>query len=673
MPKKRTALKIPVAVEPEICPEAVRGWTDGLAKYKKKSKMAREAARKHLSAMGWKFWRARQKGGNPGDLRYESPAGKNYYLLKTACQACVDPDLTGVESTGSNSSSDPNSPMEEKQETMPRKRGRPKKSGIKMKVGVVLPKKRGRKRKIDVVTPEEVYQSTEIGPEPGTPEEEPQIIDSLASDPDYIMEEEDCKESMCYTDSSPQKTKKRGRKRKIDLVAQKPGKVLAQLKRLRLDEEHPKLQIRSPRTILSSLIDNNFVMLHAKVYYRGRRSGDSPLATGQVTREGILCDCCAKVYALTAFEAHAGSTNHRPGANIILEEDGRSISDCQQQLKSFKDEKKVIKSSSKFDKIDDLCSLCHNEGELILCDRCPSAFHTSCLGLSEVTDGEWFCPACSCGICGSGKLEEGSIPGEIRKCDQCEHKFHVGCLRNNEVVCEQNWFCSSKCQNIMFGLEGLLGQPILVGDNNLTWTLLKSSSTNRIDSRETQKKLRGALNVLHKCFEPSVDPYTQRDLVEDIVLNRESNLRRLNFQGFYTVLLERNREVICVATVRIYGEVAEVPLVATMFRYRRLGMCRILMNELEKQLAKLGVERLVLPSSPAALDTWTNTSIGFSEMPEAEKPQFVNYFFLYFTGTIMCHKFLKQRSAATQSTIPVENMELDDSSGGISVITQAEG
>lgn len=212
-----------------------------------------------------------------------------------------------------------------------------------------------------------------------------------------------------------------------------------------------------------------------------------------------------------------------------------------------------------------------------------------------------------------------------------------------------------------------------MGDNNLTWTLLKSSSTNRVDSRETQKKLRGALNVLHKCFEPSVDPYTQRDLVQDIVLNRESNLRRLNFQGFYTVLLERNREVICVATVRIYGEVAEVPLVATMFRYRRLGMCRILMNELEKQLAKLGVERLVLPSSPAALDTWTNTSIGFSEMPEAEKPQFVNYFFLYFTGTIMCHKFLKQRSAATQATIPVENMELDDSSGGISVITQAEG
>uniref|UniRef100_A0A0V0HB07 Putative ovule protein n=1 Tax=Solanum chacoense TaxID=4108 RepID=A0A0V0HB07_SOLCH len=34
---------------------------------------------------------------------------------------------------------------------------------------------------------------------------------------------------------------------------------------------------------------------------------------------------------------------------------------------------------------------------------------------------------------------------------------------------------------------------------------------------------------------------------------------------------------------RAYGEkVAEIPLVATQFQHRRLGMCRILFNELEK-------------------------------------------------------------------------------------------
>ena len=34
---------------------------------------------------------------------------------------------------------------------------------------------------------------------------------------------------------------------------------------------------------------------------------------------------------------------------------------------------------------------------------------------------------------------------------------------------------------------------------------------------------------------------------------------------------------------RVYGEkVAEVPLVGTRFKFRRLGMCRVLMDELEK-------------------------------------------------------------------------------------------
>lgn len=96
----------------------------------------------------------------------------------------------------------------------------------------------------------------------------------------------------------------------------------------------------------------------------------------------------------------------------------------------------------------------------------------------------------------------------------------------------------------------------------------------------------------------------------------------MNFHGFYTVLLERNEELISAATVRwvwdlycattslclvddcylkswttstypvsclfvnsfrVYGKkVAELPLIGTRLQYRRHGMCRILMNELEK-------------------------------------------------------------------------------------------
>lgn len=41
------------------------------------------------------------------------------------------------------------------------------------------------------------------------------------------------------------------------------------------------------------------------------------------------------------------------------------------------------------------------------------------------------------------------------------------------------------------------------------------------------------------------------------------------------------------ACSRIFGEkAAEIPLVGTRFNYRQLGMCRILMNELEKVNSK---------------------------------------------------------------------------------------
>lgn len=108
------------------------------------------------------------------------------------------------------------------------------------------------------------------------------------------------------------------------------------------------------------------------------------------------------------------------------------------------------------------------------------------------------------------------------------------------------------------------------------------------------------------------------------------------------MLLEKNDELITVATVRVHGEkVAEVPLVGTRFKYRRLGMCRILMNELEKKLMELGVERLVLPAVPSVLNTWT-TSFGFSKMAEPERLNFLDYTFLDFQGTVMCQKLLNK-------------------------------
>ena len=52
-------------------------------------------------------------------------------------------------------------------------------------------------------------------------------------------------------------------------------------------------------------------------------------------------------------------------------------------------------SSAKFCN-SDLCARCGNGGDLLLCDACPQAFHTACIGVTrnKLPKGEWICPDC---------------------------------------------------------------------------------------------------------------------------------------------------------------------------------------------------------------------------------------------------------------------------------------
>ncbi|KAF4369210.1 hypothetical protein G4B88_009508, partial [Cannabis sativa] len=393
----------------------------------------------------------------------------------------------------------------------------------------------------------------------------------------------------------------------------KPKRVLRSSKRVQ-EVVIPNASHQNPRTVLSWLIDNNMVLPRAKVKYLSSKD-QRTMAEGRITRSGI-----------------------KRGEN------------------------------------DYICTVCHYGGELMLCDQCPSSFHKGCLGLMDymlenfnvliqieidIPEGDWFCPSCCCGICGEGKFQDKEDKADMKEenltCSQCEH--HVGCINENQLdklktYSGGKWFCSKDCEKIFLGLQKLLGKTFIVGKDNLIWCLLKArkSDSDSIDNdalTENYSKLNVALSVMHECFEPVKEPLTRRDLVEDILFNRGSDLKRLNFEGFYTVLLLRNDELITVATVRVYGrKVAEVPLVGTRFQYRRLGMCRIMMNELEKKLMELGVERLVLPAVPSVLNTWT-TSFGFLKMTASERLKFLDYTFLDFQGTVMCQKPLSIPSAGS--------------------------
>ncbi|MED6145964.1 hypothetical protein PIB30_030048 [Stylosanthes scabra] len=471
-----------------------------------------------------------------------------------------------------------------------------------------------------------------------------------------------------------------------------PRRVLRSSKRVQ-KASVPSLSHQKPQNVVSWLIDNNILLPRSKVSYKpkGRHSS----AQGRITNDGIKCNCCLKVYSLSGFESHAsGCSTRRPAANIILE-DGRSLLDC--MIKTVEDHMKreaMAKPTKAFrqGENDNVCSVCHYGGDLILCDQCPSSFHGICVGLEDVPDGEWFCPSCRCAVCGESKIEEEEE--DFLVCAQCEHKYHIRCLEDKDATnsrrYNKNWFCGRDCEKIHVGLHKLLGEPVSVGNNNLTWTLVKYINSESRDQcafdgyllPESYSKLNVALSVMHECFEPVKDPLSRRDLMEEVLFSRRSKLNRLNFHGFYTVLLERNEELISAATIRVYGrKVAEVPLVGTRLQYRRHGMCRILMNELEKRLMQLGVERLILPAVPSVVETWTG-SFGFARMTEFERSHFLDNTFLDFQGTIMCQKPLTKNPSpdsvmliepqqTTQDVLPGTKLKFD--AGSVSEVLHQAG
>lgn len=410
------------------------------------------------------------------------------------------------------------------------------------------------------------------------------------------------------------------------------------------------------KTVLSLLIDNDMVLPRQKVRYV-RRSDGRVLMEGWITRDGIRCKCCALVYTLSNFEAHAGSSQRRPSANIFLQ-DGRSLLDCQMQMihrnKPQGFQRSRVKSDYSMYTSDTICSVCHDGGSLVLCDHCPSSFHLDCVGLKDVPEGDWFCPSCRCGICGLSEFDSDSqqfTEKSVLYCDQCEREFHVGCIRKRErsrLSCCPigNWFCSKKCSKIFLRLQKLLGKSRSTAVEGLSLTLLRSGRENGVNGQpfdaetmvEHDSKLRVALNVLHECFVTIIEPRTRSDFVADLLFNKESELRRLNFYGFYTMLLERGDEIISVATFRIYGaKVAEMPLIGTRVKYRRQGMCRLLVDGIEKLLSKLGVERLLLPAVPQLLQTWTS-SFGFTKMSLSDRLDLSEYTLLNFEDTTLCQK-----------------------------------
>ncbi|XP_057730274.1 increased DNA methylation 1-like [Arachis stenosperma] len=599
-----------IRIEGENCPRAVVEWYQCSASKDQRHDFDLSLkAKKHLVSLGWIFSYCDKK--TRWELRYKSPSGKTYISLRTACKACI-------EENNKDSSSSSNGSHQSQSQSLP------------------------------IASPSSAQQPTSSKVTGGRPRRRKKPSD----DEDWTLTSHQLSNLVSSRSSS------RGGGRRDS--GESPN-AARKVTRERSSSDNPNLPaFRNPRTILSWLIDNNVVAQEAWVFCCGGKDNEL-VKRGKLFRSGIGCHCCDSLLTLSQFEVHAGCKGQPPSASIFLEHDTRSLLDCQNQALM------MIKANNNGDndhhhENDSICSICLKGGFILLCDRCPASFHAECIGLDHVPPGDWFCPSCSCRICNRPKCREDSSRQETHlannfiACYQCRRRFHIGCLAASrdfaflemETDCNELWFCNKACEKIFLTLNSMLGKPILVGDGNLTWTLLTSLKNSNNDNdddgyiTEMESKLNVALGVIHECFEPIIDPVFGRDIAADIMFSRYSWLPRMNFTGFYTVILERNDEVISVANTRIYGQkVAEVPLVATRNQYRNQGMCRILMDQLEKLLVKLGVERLLLPAAPNLIKFWTN-SFGFAKMTHSDQYYYVGYPLANFPDTTLCHKSLKQ-------------------------------
>ncbi|CAH8293746.1 unnamed protein product [Eruca vesicaria subsp. sativa] len=434
-----------------------------------------------------------------------------------------------------------------------------------------------------------------------------------------------------------------------------------------------------PRTVLSWLIATKVISRDEVIQLRDPDDDDTVVKTGIVTKDGVVCTCCNKTISLSEFKKHAGFDQGCPCLNLFMGS-GKPFASC--QLEAWYAEYKARRNGSRLEEAydgndpnDDSCGICGDGGELICCDNCPSTFHQACLAMKVLPEGSWYCSSCTCWVC--RELVSDNAPADLSqdfKCSQCAHKYHGACLKETSKRREpfpETYFCGKSCEKVHTGLNSRVG-IIYPNADGLSWTVLKcfqedgkAHSARRLALKaECNSKLAVALSIMEECFLSMVDPRTGIDMIPHVLYNWGSKFVRLDFDGFYTVVVEKNDVMISVASIRVHGvSIAEMPLVATCSKYRRQGMCRILVTAIEEMLMSLKVENLVVAALPSLVETWTE-GFGFKTMDDEEREALKRINLMVFPGTVLLKKTLYQCSK------PNKAADLDKA--GFATTTQLE-
>lgn len=243
--------------------------------------------------------------------------------------------------------------------------------------------------------------------------------------------------------------------------------------------------------------------------------GGKRLLDGYIKEPGIHCHCCNTVVSPSQFEGHAGRAARRKPYHNIYMSNGVSLHELSVSLSRGR------KTSDR--QSDDLCSICSDGGELLLCDTCPRAFHRECVDLTAVPKGTWCCRYCEtrqqresslaynhnaiaagridgidsmeqiftrsiriattpetgfggCALCKLHDFGKKKFSARtVLLCDQCGREYHVGCLKEHSMadltaLPEGAWYCSSDCVRISETMKDLLSggaEPVPAMDADL--------------------------------------------------------------------------------------------------------------------------------------------------------------------------------------------------------------
>ncbi|KAM0929594.1 hypothetical protein ACQ4PT_001618 [Festuca glaucescens] len=416
------------------------------------------------------------------------------------------------------------------------------------------------------------------------------------------------------------------------------------------------------RSVFSWLIDLNVLSINARLKCMDENRS-KVLLEGLISRDGINCSCCSKVFAVHEFVAHAGGQVSKPYRNILVDGLDNDLLHCLISAwnKQSDSERQAFfrVSTEGDDPNDDTCGICGDGGNLMCCDGCPSTFHMSCLELEELPSDDWRCANCSCKFCQEHLNDDAPDNADVDSlcsCSQCKEKYHPACSPETEnlsgVPCQAgNQFCQQSCRLLFEELQSLLAvkkdlEPefacriIQCIHEDVPETVLD------LDERvECNSKIAVALSLMDECFLPIIDQRTGINLIRNAVYNCGSNFLRLDFRGFYIFILERGDEIVSAASVRIHGtKLAEMPFIGTRHMYRRQGMCRRLLDGIEMILSSLKVEMLVIPAINELVDTWTS-KFGFSPLEVSQKQEVKSINMLVFPGTGLLQKPLLNKSS----------------------------